>query len=130
MELNHPCVIDVDKVKKLLESEKVQAYIEACKNWDDSIKCHIKQEADLLVCGLKPIEIAVLTLFKGKEVDTIYPAIRHSEDFMFECFWVLDAIGDCKELKENRWSEADIAEYQQQWREAGIEPTLISKDDT
>lgn len=107
-----------------MNSKRVKDYIEACRNWDDTLNCVVKQEADLLIWSFKPIESVIIDLFSPKEIDTTYPAIRRSEDFMFECCYLMEVTGSNVSCKYGLRA-TDIQEYRQQWRDFGIDPTLV-----
>jgi hypothetical protein len=124
-------MIDPKKVNKILNKKAVKDYLKSLAQLDEKASnLNLVDEAGDYILKLKPIEIALLDLERSN-----YPGIKHhgyvtaraDEGLMFESSYLSVVLGTppYNEAVNFGLDENDIKEYQQEWRDIGIEPTLI-----
>jgi hypothetical protein len=85
-----------------------------------------------LALKMKPIELLIID-WKNPELtaNSAYVTCLASEDLMFDVAYLMSVTGTTPNGMTDHWGlkEKDIKEYQQQWREVGIDPSEIQEKD-
>jgi hypothetical protein len=125
-------------VEQILKKPIVKKYIKSIRELNklDSkslVHTHpLVQSAVEIALKMKPIELLVAD-WKNPELtsNSAYVTCLASEDLMFDVAYLMSVTGATPNEMTDHWGlkEKDIKEYQQHWRDNGIEPSEILNDD-
>lgn len=124
--------IDRPKIDKFLNLHIVKEFIQAMSELDETASNTDKVAiAADIAKRLNGIQLAVINVYYHEQEKWSkhmpYIVAYASADLMFEYSYFISVLGNppYPHAEEFGLTEKDIAEYQNTWKQAGIEPTLV-----